>query len=267
VALAGLVAGFMREEPLLLAEYLSGRQPAQQVAQALIRLLGRHDPRLDPKLFLQFLEQHDQASDRWIRARLAARGFQEELSVLGFGLGDASYERALCHWLAGEARLAARVKLWGFDTHPAAGGEVHMLTCGELEGGQAPRFDVVIARYVLHHIEPRERWSGLLACLRRCHPGATVLIAEQGYPAPSRPENAAEERYRELLLVCFDVLANATLYPDWCGTGGANFYVSFLSEEELTSLERQFPPVAQRELQDVGPVFPGNIMLRYELAV
>ncbi len=44
----------MREEPLLLAEYLSGHQPAQKLAQALIRLLGRHDPRLDPKLFLQF---------------------------------------------------------------------------------------------------------------------------------------------------------------------------------------------------------------------
>jgi hypothetical protein len=265
-ALAELVAGFMRHEPLLLAEYLAGRQPAQAVAQAFIRGLGRQAPRLDPKLFLRFLEQHDQASDQWIRARLAARGFQQELSVLGFGLGDGSYERALCRWLVHEARLAASVRLWGFDTHPTAGGEVRMLTRSELEGAEAPRFDVIIARYVLHHIEPRERWSGFLACLRRCRPGATVLIAEQGYPAPSRPEHTPEARSRELLLVSMDVLANATLYPGWCGTGGADFFVSFLSEEELDSLERQFPPVTQRELCDVGPAFPGNVMFRYELA-
>jgi hypothetical protein len=264
-----MVAGFSREEPVLLGEYLAGRQSAQQLAQALIRWLERHDPRLDPDLLLRFLEYHDQQSDQWIRARLAARGFQQERCVLGFGLGDGSYELALARWMV-EAGLAHRVRLYGFDTLQTPGGEVRMLTRSELASQDAPHFDVVIARYVLHHVQPEQRWSDFLACLRRCHSGAQVLIAEQGYPAPSRPDSALEARQRELLLVCFDVLTNATLYPGWCGTagpGGASaFFVSFLSEEDLAALERQLPPVVQRELRDVGPAFPGNIMIRYELA-
>lgn len=268
--MAELVVGFIREEPVLIGEYLSGRLPAQAVASALIGCLGRLDPRLDQELFVRFIVHNDLASDQWTRERLKERGFQPELSLLGFGLGDGSFELELARWMTQEARLADRVTVWGFDTHQTAGGAVRMLTPAELAAEGAPRFDVVIARYVLHHVQPHERWAGLLACLHRCNPGATVLMAEQGYPAPTRPENTAEERYRQLLLVCIDVLANATLYPGWCSVegpeGAPRFFVSYLSEEELAALERQMPPVALRELRDVGPPFPGTFMIRYELA-
>ncbi len=40
--------------------------------------------------------------------------------------------------------------------------------------------------------------------------------------------------------------------------GTSAFFVSFLSEQDLAERERQLPPVARRELRDVGPAFPAT---------
>jgi 2-polyprenyl-3-methyl-5-hydroxy-6-metoxy-1,4-benzoquinol methylase len=267
-ALTALLEDFAREEPAVLAGYLAGRHSLEPVTRALVRSLARHDPRLEPGLLLRFFEQHDARADRWIRERLAARGFQREVSLLGFGLGEGATERKLAGWLV-EAGLAERVHLWGFDAHQVAGGEVRMLRREDLNGEEGPRFDIVTANYVLHHVQPGDRWADLLACLRRCSPGATVLFAEQGYPAPTR-DSPPEARRAELALLAFDVLANATVHPGWCeihADGEApDFFVSYLSKAELGALEQRMPSVARREVEDVGPAFPGNILMHYTLA-
>jgi len=262
-ALAEFVAEVTLRESRLVQGYLAGAAPFEHVATALLRTLASRGVRLPPELLYAFFARQDAEADEWLRARIARLGPRESLSVLGYGLGDGSFERALASWLVAGGHCRT-VELFGFDPHQVAGAPVVMVGRDQLA---QRRFDVIIARYVLHHVRPEARWADLAACVRACKPDGELLIAEQGYPAPG-PAAAPGARLEHLLLAAVDLVANAVVHPDWCdlrAIEASGFYLSFLSEEDLTGLHQALPRVVECELAQVGTYFPLNTMIRYRI--
>jgi SAM-dependent methyltransferase len=262
-ALAGLVSEVTLLESSLVQRYLAGTASFEHLVTALLGTLANRGVSLSPELLYAFFARQDAEADEWLRARIARLGPRETLSILGYGLGDGSFERALASWLVAGGHCRT-VELFGFDPHQVAGAPVVMV-----EGHQLAerRFDVIIARYVLHHVRPEARWPDLAACVRACRPNGELLIAEQGYPAPGAAA-APGARLEHLLLAALDLVVNAVLYPGWCDPRemeASGFYLSFLSEEDLTGLRQSLPRVVEREIAQVGTYFPSNTMIRYRI--
>ena len=114
---------------------------------------------------------------------------------------------------------------------------------------------------------PDQRWGALVACIRWCKPGGSLLIIEDG--AFSAVKNRAALLY-ELLLGCADVLVNSVLYPGWLGAGdypGEHFYLRHLTLADITMLESVFPTHTKRDAEWVHAGFFPQILIRYTFGI
>jgi hypothetical protein len=259
-ALQALVAGFARQRVDLVRGYLRRAVPLPALAKDLLGFLSTVGPGCDPTAIRDSVAPIDRRLDQAISTRLPSQS--DRLRLCGYGLGDGAYEQQLAE------RLAARgtgVELFGYDPSNACFDRERIQPCSlaMLRGPAAPRFDVVLARWVLHHVPPPERWEAFFACVHRCKPGGSLLLIEEGAFSDGKEPPAL---VYELLACGADVLVNSAFYPDWLGTGavpGEHFYLCYLTPKDIAVLESAFAMPAKRQVEWHQAGYFPQILIRY----
>ncbi|TLY47017.1 MAG: hypothetical protein E6K54_07575 [Gammaproteobacteria bacterium] len=123
------------------------------------------------------------------------------------------------------------------------------------------RFDVIIARWSLHHVKIDNRWADLSDCINRCNPDASIIFIEHGFL--QNTHTPAEKKLYELLNALFDIIANIGLRPTYFTETapffGEHFFIHYLEPNDFISIcKNSSGHIISRDIYDVGPNFPNQ---------
>ena len=134
---------------------------------------------LDAKKTLQSFAAHNQLSDDSVKKELMSMSMKSNINLLGFGLDEGSYEKELAQYLTRQG--VSKVTLYGMDPYAKKSTGIYYLTPYQLSAEPTLRFDLIIARWSLHHVTLQNRWVDLNLCIRSCNPDARIIFIEHGF--------------------------------------------------------------------------------------
>ena len=217
---------------------------------------------LDSSRTLASFKQHNKLSDTAVKQELQVFSPRTAVNILGFGCDEGAYELALGQHLV-DRGLAKEVKVYGYDPYATRSKDITYLTPQQLRDSHAPSFDLIIARWVLHHVYQGDRWDDFLCCLNKAQTDALALIVEHGFLDGNY--SVEDKQLYELFNALFDVVANIGLRPQYFFTKDNrvkdDFYVKYLEKGEFdffTNHNKRL--VTPPKVYEVGPRFPSQTL-------
>jgi len=251
---------YARQEADFCTNYLMGSLPLNALCRDFIRFCFDRKIYLDPAETLASFAKHNEFSDKAVRNELEKITPKSEINLLGFGLDDGHYEQQLAHYLVASGK-AKTVNVLGFDPYANRNPAIYYLSADELSSDKW-EFDLVVVRWVLHHVEMQYRWSSLINCINRCKPGAEVLIVEHGFLAEATP---FDRRVGALLNAIFDIVANIGLRPGYFLNAkrlGDDFFIHYLEPKDFSEIGSHVSVNMGLKIYDVGPTFPNQTICK-----
>jgi len=216
---------------------------------------------LDQNETLQSFSNHNLLSHEACKKELDSISKKNEINILGFGLDEGTYEKEIRQYLLSN-NITERVNLYGFDPYAKKNPEIDYLTQGQIENGEAPLFDLITVRWVLHHVALQERWGDFINCINRCGPGGVVLVVEHGFLKKPSCFSKKEKKFYNLLNATFDIVANIGLRPYYFTSTypniGENFFIYYLEPEDFSAINQKLSIHTEQIIYDVGPSFPNQ---------
>src|SRR3990167_1572488 len=250
---------YAKNETFDLESYLSGKLSLELICKNFITFCFSQGISLDEKKTLESFAYHNELSDGAVKDELMKISPKSEINLLGFGLDEGYYESMLSNFLIAQGKTS-HVNLFGFDPYAKKNPNIRYLSSQKLVSKESPKFDVIVARLVLHHVELKYRLVEFINCVNQCNPNATILVVEHGF---SRGKvSFLNEKLNDFLNATFDVIANIGLRPRYFTNTsseiGANFFIKYLNLSDLSSIKSgiQFP--ISEKIYDVGPNFPNQ---------
>lgn len=243
--------------------YLSGRASLNSVCQDFIRFCFRNNIHLDPAKTLDAFKKHNELSDAAVKTELENIKPQHKINLLGFGLDEGIYEKQISDHLISSGK-AKKVDIFGFDPYAKKSVGIQYLSESDLSSSERS-FDLVVARWVLHHVELKKRWSTFINCINSCHSGANVLIIEHGY---LDAVSEIDRRFNGLLNATFDVVANIGLRPRYFLNShdiGDDFFIQYLEPSDFDGIKSKISMSAGMSFYDVGPHFPNQTIFKISI--
>lgn len=150
-------------------------------------------------------------ADPLVKMLLSQRQRCERLHLMGFGFGSGLYEANLKHYLL-QVGLAQEVVVFGYDPFATSVDGVTQLVPEQFA---ETHFDIIVARWALHHVRPDERWNIFVSALDRLNPEGQAIIVEHAFDAAASKVCAANATAVTFLNAAADVVANVGIVPDW----------------------------------------------------
>lgn len=246
-----------------LADYFSGKNNLDFICSEFIKFCFKNEIKIDAEKTLQSFVVHNQFSDNAVRNELIKITPKSHLNLLGFGLDQGCYEKELAQYLLKKG-IADNVTVYGMDPYAKKSQDIYYLTPSQLAAEPKIRFDIIIARWVLHHVSLQYRWSDLIQCLNHCSSDAKILFIEHGFL--QKPPSLIEEKLYLLLNAIFDIIANIGLRPCYFTENTAplrsNFFIRYLKPNDFSEITKNLPYLnLSQNTYNVGPVFPNQTIL------
>ena len=244
-----------------LLQYFSSKDSIdlKPVCREFIHFCFESGVHLDAGRTLKSFDRHNELSDFAVKKNLIKITPKYELSILGFGLDEGHYEKSIADFLI-DQNLAKIVTIYGFDPYASKAPGIKYLTPEQLSTDNTVRFDLVIARWVLHHVEFQQRWENFVKCINHCNPDAMALVIEHGFLRQER--SSLDRKIYYLLNATFDIIANIGLRPRYFTSNpkelGADFFISYLTPRDFSRIRSDVITHATQEIYDVGPEFPNQ---------
>lgn len=240
-----------------LHRYFAGQLELNPVCQDFIKFCFSNGIVLDKDKTLQSFAQHNELADNAVKKELIKFKRRDTVNLLGFGLGDGHYENGIAQHMLNQG-MAKSVKIYGFDPFAEKGEGIDYLTPAQLTAHDAPLFDVITARWVLHHVSLQNRWTDFISCVNRSKPNTQVLIVEHGFMQSS--VSPLHRKLCHFLNATFDVVANVGIRPYWFTSTapdiGANFFIHYLQPEDFATIKSKVTVQVVQDIYDIGPKFP-----------
>ena len=250
-------SSYITHHPTDIENYFLERYDLNSLARKFIKFCFSKGIQLDAKATLDSFDGHNQLAAHTIEGELLEITEKEEVNIFGFGLDDGAYEKSLKNFLISTGK-AQKVNLYGFDPYATQSEGIRYLSQNELRASST-RFDLITARWVLHHVALGQRWVDLINAINHCSVGARILILEHGF-LKYRPSSKSEKQLYYLLNAFFDVVANIGLRPryftDTKPNIGANFFIHYLNADDLLSIKDGVALKVTQTIYDIGPGFP-----------
>ena len=267
-AIIDVVSSFTSQRRSFIEQYLCGSVTLNALCLEVIQHIANEKMSFDSNLALRALAPVDTALDDAIKAVLEPEASLRKLSLCGFGLGDGQYELQLSRHLTTRG-LVSQVDLYGFDPHPRFDfSQISPLSSEDLSHSGGPAFDIILARWVLHHIRTEKRWEDFISCVNRSHHDAKIVVLEEGAFAPRRRKTRQLLLY-EFLAGCADVVVNTILCPSWIfpvgQKPGDQFYLEYLTRDDIAALESAFDMPVTRRIQRICAEFFPQILITFHV--
>ncbi len=250
---------YSQSNPNSILGYLDGHISFESICKGFIKYCFDNGISLCAKKTLESFTYHNQLSDQAVKRELIKLRPKGQVNLLGFGLDEGAYEESIANYLL-HNDLAQNVTVYGFDPYANKKNGIVFLDKNELKNSGAPKFDLITARWVLHHVAKQERWGDLISCINKCNPNARVIIVEHGFLR--RKTSGKERRISDLLNGTFDIIANIGLRPNYFTDTlpdlGANFFIQYLRTSDFRKIKKEITMHSAEEIYDVGPSFPNQ---------
>jgi len=247
--------------------YFSSEKNLNFICNNFIDYCFFHKIKLDPKKTLQSFKAHNQLSDNAVKNELLKITSKRYINLLGFGLDDGIYEKELANFLVLH-NVCNKVTIYGMDPYAIKSNDIQYLTPTQLSMDSL-KFDIIIARWSLHHVKLDNRWSDLSHCISRCNSDASIIFIEHGFL--HNTHFPAEKKLYELLNALFDIIANIGLRPTYftetAPSFGEHFFIHYLEPNDFISIFKNYSAhIISRNIYDVGPNFPNQTICCFRTA-
>ena len=247
--------------------YFSSEKNLNFICNNFIDYCFFHKIKLDPKKTLQSFKAHNQLSDNAVKNELLKITSKRYINLLGFGLDDGIYEKELANFLVLH-NVCNKVTIYGMDPYAIKSNDIQYLTPTQLSMDSL-KFDIIIARWSLHHVKLDNRWSDLSHCISRCNSDASIIFIEHGLL--HNTHFPAEKKLYELLNALFDIIANIGLRPTYftetAPSFGEHFFIHYLEPNDFISIFKNYSAhIISRNIYDVGPNFPNQTICCFRTA-
>lgn len=247
--------------------YFSSEKNLNFICNNFIDYCFFHKIKLDPKKTLQSFKAHNQLSDNAVKNELLKITSKRYINLLGFGLDDGIYEKELANFLVLH-NVCNKVTIYGMDPYAIKSNDIQYLTPTQLSMDSL-KFDIIIARWSLHHVKLDNRWSDLSHCISRCNSDASIIFIEHGFL--HNTHFPAEKKLYELLNALFDIIANIGLRPRYftetAPSFGEHFFIHYLEPNDFISIFKNYSAhIISRNIYDVGPNFPNQTICCFRTA-
>src|SRR3990167_9921745 len=175
-----LLSNYVKKDSFHLCDYIDEKISLKDFCMDFIKFCFMNNIHLDEEKTLISFNRHNLISDKAVKSELLKIPRMDKINLFGFGLDDGEYEKRIARFLVAHGK-ARSVNLFGFDPYANKGSGIEYFSTSDLILNKAPKFDVIIARWSLHHVELKSRWLELIGCINRCNPEATILIVEHGF--------------------------------------------------------------------------------------
>ncbi|WP_225728164.1 MULTISPECIES: hypothetical protein [unclassified Nocardia] len=248
------VSGFAADRRADVAGYLAGDIRFDDIVRIFIECLPEYAGALDPVRCRAELQPGARAVTATVDATLSGCALpREPLRILGYGADSSEFEYdiARVHGASGH-------RIHRFDPYASPRADIIDLDAAQLNR-LSDDLDLVTARWVLHHVEPAQRWAPLIACLSGLADGGHFVLVEQGDFA-DRDDPRRPRRLYRLLTAAIDAIANYGMRPSWFTDNGpdfgAAFHVDYLDATDLRTIESGFS--GHRVRRTVYPIRDGE---------
>ena len=179
----------------------------------------------------------------------------DEIKILGFGLGDGSYENELKSYLINSDKIKAAL-IFGYDPYSVDCKDYIPLTKDDLLNAKVSEFDLIIARWTLHHVSLNERWDEFISALNLIKTGGQLLIIEHGFIANS--DDLGNDKLYLILNGIMDVIGNLIFNTEWFFKTNCeeNYFLEFIKEKDIKIITDAFTENLHIDINTFGPVFP-----------
>lgn len=250
---------YASEKAAYLNDYFLGNKGLDYICNDFIKFCFKEGILLDSHCTLESFQQHNKILDVAIENELMKIKRKYTINLLGFGLGDGNYEKILAKNLV-QLKIAREVKIFGFDPYAKQEDDIVYFTEQQLSNDTATIFDIIVVRWVLHHVHLSQRWKNLINCINRCNPGALILIIEHGFLEKKYLD--IEIKLYTLFNAIFDVVANIGIRPQWFTATvpdiGANFFINYLRPCDFEAVKNSTISTTTQKIYDIGPNFPNQ---------
>jgi hypothetical protein len=237
-----------------LKSYFLDECDLNNLCHAFIRFCFDRKIQLDARKTLQSFETHNRYSDEAIKLEALALKPKPTVNLLGFGLDHGNYEQVLADYLLNNG-IALHVNVYGFDPYAKQVNSIVYLTLNEIKNTSIT-FDLVIARWVLHHVATHKRWHEFECCLKKCNSDSRILVIEHGI-LMNEP-SLLEKKFFYLLNAVFDIVANIGIRPYYFTQStviGQNFFIDYLDRTVFDQIVQNTECTLQNWYH-IGPTFP-----------
>jgi len=251
----------------MIDKYIGGNKCLNELIKDFIKFFFDLNVHLDSEKTVESFREHNNLLNESIKKELSSMNMKKEINLLGFGLDNGEYEKEVAQFLE-DTEITKKVNIFGFDPYATKGEGIHYIHLKDLPNLQLT-FDVVIARWALHHVEIMrsrgKRFEDFISCLQKCTPcHAMVLIVEHGFVQSDSFVSAEKIKLYYVLNAIFDVLANIALRPAYFMDShpkiGDNFYIKYLSEKDIAQISRGFS--GEVNVTQIGPAFPNQTIIK-----
>lgn len=242
---------FCQMHKALLHEYFVGAKSLNELCHLFIEDIGSQYLTFDSETMFSNVQDYVFHVESQILKILSQRHSQATLNILGFGLGDGVYEAKLIKKLL-DTGLFNNINLYGFDPniYENLPTNIKSITKSELTAfATKPFFDVIIARWVLHHTTIEERWDNLICAMNSCRGGADIIIVEEAPLISRQFANTYEYKLKALIIGIYDVIVNMGLHPKWfMQKAEGKFFLQYLYQEDFSKMESNMSNPYQKEV-------------------
>lgn len=253
------VSSYVKDDPSSMRRYLLGTLDLNALGRDFIIYCFNSGLKLDKDQTLASFDYHNALSDAAVKKELMDFSPKDEINVLGFGLDEGQYEASLSDFLV-ENGKAGKVNLFGFDPYAVHKEGIQFLSREELQSLDI-QFDLVTARWVLHHVDSQYRWSDFSLCMSKLAFGAKALVVEHGFLGVA-PPSKIEGRLYYSLNALFDIVANIGLRPTYFTRSypelGKDFFIQYLKPDDFNRISSASFFQSAPSIYEVGPPFPNQ---------
>ena len=167
---------------------------------------------------------------------------RSKVKILGFGSGSCSELINLKKFLL-ESKTSEEVELFCYDPYNRSNIVNEVTYVDRPAHKKGLEYDLIISRWVLHHVENRFRWDKLISFVNNLSNGGELYILEEGDLVTTEYRGISKKLYY-LILLLIDIVINSVLHPGWLSSNeGKDFFVKYIEYSDLVKIEEgiKFP--------------------------
>lgn len=255
----GFLTKYVAESKTTVRNYFSGEIDLVIICKDFINFCFKNNVSLDFSKTLISFNKHDKLSDKAVKKELIKMNPRRHFNLFGFGLDEGIYEKELAKFLINK-NIAKTVEIYGFDPYAKKNHVINYLTSEQLSLDVTPKFDLIISRWALHHVEFKYRWKDFANSIIHANRDALVLAVEHGFI--DKNHSALNKKVYYLMNATFDILANIGLRPHYFTSTapniGSNFFINYLDAKDFIDINNSTRRQTIQNIYDVGPIFPNQ---------
>lgn len=239
--MASIISAFTENFSESMTAYFDESISLDVLANFFINYIHDNNIIIEESLLLPCVAEYERETTQLVKQAVKVKSYQKQIKILGFGIREGGFEKQIKDFLIQNNKITS-ADIYGFDPNIVPSFPIINLSKKILYSNECPSFDLIIIRWALHHVEEKERWDDLVACLNKANENAKIIFIEEGR-FNLEAKLTFEDLVYDFLLCVADIVINFALNNNWMENIAlkkeARFFIKYLTPTDVLNIEQK----------------------------